>query len=475
MDAATREALAVALRDRQLTASMRAAHPFIFRTGGGGGGTKVWTVRAAIAHMNRYPEDGIYHLRNGTLAGWLADEGAAHLAKLARAVVQQTRPDPREALEVFLIGSGLVARPRLSVRPKTLDLGYILAGESAGGTFRIAKRGGRGYLFGTVESREPWLHAGPRSFSGGTVQVLVDADTSTLAIGEAARRAEIRLHTNASEEPIVVPVRLHVNAMPAPLHRYLVRPLASAAVGLALGAAAGLVMQSAGSFRIEWPASLAWLATIALWPAVAALWMLCGLAIGLQQPPAWPVRHAVARWLPYVGAWVAGLIGMALVGMPYWTLVNGTPMGSPPAVIGWALGLAVLPGTVHALRANAGAGGQAQEEVGRPSRAPAQGGDVCLRRAAAAGRALCGAAGAAPVAGAHPAGGGTGLDRTDLERAQPAGERGFRQPVPALLRPAGARRACSTDCHAGPEPEQRRWKSLRLERSSGRWEGTAVK
>ena len=366
IDDATREALALALRDRQLTASMRAAHPFVFRSGGAGGGTKVWTVRAAMAHISRYPEDGIYHLRNGTLAQWLADEGAVHLAKLARAVVQQTHTERHESLELFLIGSELVARPRLAVRPKTVDLGHVLAGESAGSTFRIAKGAGRGYLFGTIEPMEPWLHVEPRSFSGGPVQVVVNADTEMLPIGDAAQTAEIHLHTNASEEPIVVPVRLHVNAMPAPLHRYFVRPLASAASGAALGAAAGLLMQSAGAFPATWPAALARLAAFPFWPVVAALWMLCGLAIGLKQPPAWPVRHAVARWLRYVGAWAAGLIGMALAGTLYWSLVYGTRVGSPLAAISWALGLAVLPGTVHALRANGIAREQAQGEVERP-------------------------------------------------------------------------------------------------------------
>ena len=61
--------------------------------------------------MDRYPSDGIHHLRNGTLAEWLDEEGATHLAQLARSVISHPGIDMHVALETFLLGTGLVGRP----------------------------------------------------------------------------------------------------------------------------------------------------------------------------------------------------------------------------------------------------------------------------------------------------------------------------------------------------------------------------
>ena len=207
----------------------------------------------------------------------------------------------------------------------------------------------------------------PRSFTGGPVRVTVNADTDMLPIGAAAQAASIELHTNASEQPILLPVRLRVNAMPAPLHRYVARPLVTAALGAALGVAAGLVMQSAEAIPAAWAAALARLAAAPFWPLIAALWMVCGLVIGLKQPPAWPAWHAAARWLRYTGAWAAVLIALALAVTAYWSVVYGASLGSPLAAAGWALGLAVLPGTADALHANRLAHERVQGEVERPA------------------------------------------------------------------------------------------------------------
>jgi hypothetical protein len=72
LGAETRQALARALEERQLTARQRAAAPFVFRSGGlFGSGKKVWTVRAAVRHMDRHPATASTTCRTAPWpAGW---------------------------------------------------------------------------------------------------------------------------------------------------------------------------------------------------------------------------------------------------------------------------------------------------------------------------------------------------------------------------------------------------------------------
>ena len=51
--------------DTGLAGTQHSNEPFVFRSGGlFHSGKQVKSIRAAIKHMDRYPEDGIYHLRN---------------------------------------------------------------------------------------------------------------------------------------------------------------------------------------------------------------------------------------------------------------------------------------------------------------------------------------------------------------------------------------------------------------------------
>ena len=125
---------------------------------------KAWTVRDVVATMDRHPSDGIFHLCNGTLEHWLLEEGAPHLAKLAHQAVIDGKNDRRRALEIFLIGTGLVARPRLALNPKQVNLGYILDGTTASELLRIRRGRGRGYLYGKLAAGEQWLHLCAQGF-----------------------------------------------------------------------------------------------------------------------------------------------------------------------------------------------------------------------------------------------------------------------------------------------------------------------
>jgi hypothetical protein len=181
--------MAQAIAPSEWTASQKAPQPFVFRSGGiFGSGTKVRTVGAAVRHMDRHPEDGIYHLRNGTLAKWLHDQGADRLAQKAREVVNRSQADPRISLETFLIDTGLVRRPRLSLRPKRIGLRYIPTGGVADCELRLTKGRGRGYLFGRVYSSAPWLRTDLTEFRGQSTKAVVSVDTETLPISPKAQQ-----------------------------------------------------------------------------------------------------------------------------------------------------------------------------------------------------------------------------------------------------------------------------------------------
>jgi len=306
-DDGVREQLGLGLRDRQLTASQTTRKPFVFRSGGAfRTGASVRTVRDAVAHMDRVPQDGIQHLRDGTLAEWLEEEGSLHLAALARDVVRQPKGDMRAALEEFLIGTGLVDRPQLTTKPGRVDLGFILQGQKASRLLVFGKGRGRGHLFGEVAGRDPWLRVEPRTFDGAPAEVVVTAETGGLSIGPAPHLSNVVVKSSASSEPSDVPVTLRVVAEPPKLIQFLVRPLTGFLLGAILGAGVGLLWQVAGLVRADVRSSL-WMAALAL------IWGLAGGLRGLRQPPAWPTRYALARWAGKVAAWSVGLGVLAAI------------------------------------------------------------------------------------------------------------------------------------------------------------------
>ncbi|MCC7352943.1 MAG: hypothetical protein IT330_04230 [Anaerolineae bacterium] len=321
LDEDARKAVALALRDRQLTISERAQQPFVFRSGGVlGSGKKVWTVRDAVAHMDRHPADGMYHLRNGTLARWLADQGADHLAALAREVVRQREEDPRIPLETFLISTGLVRRPRLKLRPPRINFGHILSGQSALRMLRVQKGRGRGYLFGALRSRDPWLRIEPSTFSGRPLNAVLTVSTDTLLISQSPQQTEILVESSASEQPVPVPVEFWVVGMPSPLGRYLFRPLAGFLAAGLMGAGIGWLFAASGLRAPQWFAEMLGLATTsaAVWIfLVGFFWAVMGLIRGFLQPVAWPIIYATGRWLFRTLAW--GVALSLLVSVTLWS------------------------------------------------------------------------------------------------------------------------------------------------------------
>ena len=302
--------------------------------------------------MDRHPDDGIYHLRKGTLAQWLEDQEADELAGLARRVATERQTDPRVPLETFLIGTGLVPRPRLALHPRKVRMGYILAGQSSSCELQVKKGRGRGYLFGRLHSTVPWLSLDPIALSGRPLKARVGVTTETLPISKAPQQAQITVESNATEEPVAVPVRFRVMGMPSQLNRYLLRPLAGLLAGGFIGAVLGWLLGLSGVGlpvrfpaleQLPLPASTAWAIAIGL------LWALLAGIRGLLQPLAWPVPFTLRRWLLRTLIWAITLALIAIVALSSWRQVD-LELGLRMTPISWSsaliamLALAVVPG-----------------------------------------------------------------------------------------------------------------------------------
>ena len=356
-NAAQPEALAAALRDRRLTITQRASQPFMFRSGGRlRTGTRAWTIRDAALHMDRHPEDGIHHLRDGTLAAWLEDEGAADLAQLAREVVNRPRIEMRAALETFLVTAGLVARPALHHAPPSLDLGYVTQGGHAARVLRLRRgRGRRGYPFGDLRTSAPWLAVEPDTFQGVPAEVVVSADTAGLAISPQPYRADVLVSGSASEEPIAVPAVVRVVANPSPANRTLLRPLAGLLAGAIVGGLIGALGPLAGVAVPDWLARLHLPGGPYVLP-LTLIWALAGLIRGAQQPAAWPIRYALRRWLARSLAWAAGLASLTIIIVLAWEHGLGggltLPWVSLSAIALMVAGTGFFPATLDELAAS---------------------------------------------------------------------------------------------------------------------------
>ncbi len=374
LDPGTSRTLAEALRDRQLTTNQRAAAPFVFRSGGLlDSGHKVWTLRELVDHIDRHPEDGIFHLRNGTLAAWLSEQGAGHLVEVLQEVVRGRDTDPRVVVEKLLLATGLVRRPRLIVRPRQLYLGPVLSGEVGVAHLRVRKGRGRGFLFGTVRTSDPWLRVESTAFTG-QLDAAVTAETESLPISQKPWRAQILIDSSASEEPVQVQVR--VVAIPSPLNRWLLRPaVGSLAAGL-LGAGVGAALGLSGLSFPAWPAHASPLALPLFWAIVVGLvWAFFGGLRGASQPESWPVTYAFGRWFLRTVLW--GAVFALLGALAHWSwTVLGPDLSSPIAApstatsVLLALALAIVPAVVGEVRSARNPKAATGQPTGRFARRP---------------------------------------------------------------------------------------------------------
>jgi hypothetical protein len=351
-DAGTREALAVALRDRQLTASQRASAPFVFRSGGLLSSRKAWTIREVVEHIDHHPEDGYYHLHNGTLEEWFSAQGAGHMSELAHEAMSGRESDRRAMVETFLVGTGLVHRSRPKIEPKRLHLGPVPSGTDCSARLKVRKGPGRGYLFGRVRTSESWLRVEPSSFRE-RLDAVVSVDTESLPISQTPWQANILIESSASDEE--VPVQVRVVGMPSAADHYVLRPLAGTLIAGLVGAATGAGLGAAGLAvpawlpgfpPVQWTPVMFWALVIGLF------WALLGGLRGLRQPGHWPASYAIGRFILRLAAW--GAILALLAGLGRWAWMRlaplpqaGSEVPSTGVVILGGLALAILPATVE--------------------------------------------------------------------------------------------------------------------------------
>ncbi|MHB1319556.1 MAG: hypothetical protein ACYCYF_13140, partial [Anaerolineae bacterium] len=357
MDESIRGALVEALGSRSYETFEMANDPFIFRSGGFFGfGKRARTIQQVVRHMELRPQDGIYHLWNGSLARWFRDQGATHLADLASQAIKRPESE-RIALETFLQESGLVDRPRVVLRPEKLNFGYVGIGERTAMIWRIRKGRGRGYLSGTAISRSPWLQVDPGVFEK-QLDATVTVDTEAIPITERPARGHIDLQTNATAQPLDVEARVNVRSMPSPFEVRIVRPLLGLALGGIIGYAIGVALHALGldaGLAARLPDLPVISAAQVLPVLIGLIWAVLGAVRGWMQRWAWPTWYAVARWLVRTAAWMAGLAALAIVAfaLARWLFPALGAYVTPDwtqraALIGAALG--VIPASVGEIR-----------------------------------------------------------------------------------------------------------------------------
>ncbi|MFC2029560.1 hypothetical protein ACFLWA_02390 [Chloroflexota bacterium] len=343
LDPESRQAVAWALRDAILITPSRATTPFIFRSGGlFGSGKKVWTIQAAIRHMDKYPEDGYFHLRNGSIARWFADQGADQLSDLAQEVLRVPETDSYAVLEKFLAETGLVRRSPLVVRPKKVNLGCVLSGEGAAAIFRMRPGRRGGYSFGSLRATEPWLRVDPRAFSGQSAEATVSVDTTEMLVARKPWRAEVLIESGATGDTTAVPVRVRVTGMPSAVDRILLRPLIGLTYAGMIGAGLGWYLGGWAIPEPDWfPASAASFVTwTAAWTLFIGLfWALLGGIRGALQPLAWPTSYAISRWFLRTLVWGGVLTLLVVAG--YWALGRLAPDEGPTG-LSFTMGLVLL-------------------------------------------------------------------------------------------------------------------------------------
>jgi hypothetical protein len=195
----------------------------------------------------------------------------------------------------------------------------------------------------------------------------VAADTQALSISRTPWKAEVRIDSNASEEPLTLPVRVRVVGQPSRLDRVLYRPLAGALYAALLGAGIGWTIgrwafPEAGSSTVV--GSVATTSTVFWAILVGLVWAVMGWIRGRNQPLAWPPAYSYGSWIVRTLAWAAAFSLLALVGQ--WvsrqfsaSASTGFAGGSAASIVSFATALAIFPATAGEVRS-------AQRSEGRP-------------------------------------------------------------------------------------------------------------
>jgi len=170
-------------------------------------------------------ERAVEHFVAGYITEWLRDgarrlrtihrHGAAddleRIAIRADAIIQRVKQDElvkNAGLEEFLESLG-AERPVLKVSPEEIALESVGVGDTGQDVNLTITNEGRGYLFGSVACRVPWLEVDPEwfgCFSGESFQVTVEPDLAGLPAGRLRSPDAIRILSVGGEKSLAVEV-----------------------------------------------------------------------------------------------------------------------------------------------------------------------------------------------------------------------------------------------------------------------------
>lgn len=168
------------------------------------GDYQVRTLRQLAQACDSAWEQAIERLYDGSLEAWLAQArilAAAEEAKRIREARQQSQGREREkGLEEFLLWTGYVTDPVLSVSPDVLDFGA----EEKGFGYRLqvqatVQNAGRGLLWGEVKALAPWLSVADGGVftvrPGERQEIVIDAEVDALPSGLTELVAAVTVET----------------------------------------------------------------------------------------------------------------------------------------------------------------------------------------------------------------------------------------------------------------------------------------
>ncbi|MDY6874711.1 MAG: bifunctional serine/threonine-protein kinase/formylglycine-generating enzyme family protein [Chloroflexota bacterium] len=164
----------------------------------------------AKGYITDWLRDGVNRLRTAHLHG-PADELGVITAR-AEAIVQRIQSGDDIArnagLEEFLESLG--ATPAvIDITPKRLDLPAVGVGETGQPVTLTITNTGRGYLFGNVVCRVPWLKVAPEWFgckAGECSTITVNPDLSGLPSGRIQSSDSLQIHSIGGDQDLTVRV-----------------------------------------------------------------------------------------------------------------------------------------------------------------------------------------------------------------------------------------------------------------------------
>ncbi len=168
---------------------------------------KAANIRQLIQICYQDWNEAVKHLYQGDFENWLKSiKGGKELAKKASAI-RKNQPDKHLGLNEFLMSSGYGIAPKLHVQPIKINAGQIPKGKCRNIILSITNKG-RGYLKGTINSKENWVNIRQKSFacpSNMTIRLYVNVDTKLL-VKNKIHQTFIIINSNGGNAKIPISV-----------------------------------------------------------------------------------------------------------------------------------------------------------------------------------------------------------------------------------------------------------------------------